>query len=371
MKKNIKENWKPVVLIVVTLVLTAISAHPQRKFAGRVVEVVDGKTCVIALPAGRVTAELQYIEIPDPDQPLYQSVKEHLQKLVLDKKVEFLPRGVMVDRTVGQVFVGGVDVSQQMLRDGAAWHSIPEKSGQDSTQSLVYQDNETQAKTEKRGVWGVPDMKPVWEFRIEQAALRQKQKEEEARRNSFVNDKQQARRKPPLPKPQPAPQAELWAEVGGASQYEQPLGFGGMRGGFDPASRRGHISTPGIFLDFPKADFLQNIESRLFYLYQGDKKNIEDGTYVVAFLATAKDFRFIKSNNLTITADAEKIALGKAKRFFRQNGSAVQELLLYKITRADLLKIVKAEKIGVQIANYKGGISSESLAYINNLLKAS
>src|SRR5690349_1615860 len=127
MKESIKENWKPVVFIVVVLVLTAISAYPQRKFTGRVVEVTDGKTCVIQLPAGRLTAVLQYIEIPEPEQPMYSEVKAHLEKLVLDKTVEFLPRGVMKDRTIGQLMVKSVDVSQQMLRDGAAWYSVAER----------------------------------------------------------------------------------------------------------------------------------------------------------------------------------------------------------------------------------------------------
>src|SRR5262249_4757875 len=156
------KNWKPILFIVVVLILTAISAYPQRKFGGRVVEVLDGKTCVIQLQAGKLTAVLQYIEIPDPEQPLHQTSQEHLQALILDKVVEFLPRGVMKDRTIGQLLIKGVDVSQQMLRDGAAWYSIPEKSGQDEEESLIYQDNETQAKAEKRGIWGVANLKPVW-----------------------------------------------------------------------------------------------------------------------------------------------------------------------------------------------------------------
>src|SRR5690606_17613651 len=117
-----KESLVGAIFIVIVLILTAISAYPQRKFGGRVVEVIDGKTCVIELAAGRVTAVLQYIEVPEQEQPLYQEVKDHLQKLVLEKQVEFLPRIVMKDRTVGQLLVKGVDISQQMLRDGAAWY---------------------------------------------------------------------------------------------------------------------------------------------------------------------------------------------------------------------------------------------------------
>lgn len=370
MKKSFKENLLPTVFIVIVLILTAISAYPQRKFSGRVVEVIDGKTCVIEMPVGRLTAVLQYIEIPEPEQPLYQTVKDHLQKLILDKTVEFLPRGVMKDRTVGQILVKGVDVSQQMLRDGAAWYAMPEKSGQDETESLVYLDNEKQAKAEKRGVWGVKNLKPSWEFRAEQSALEQQKQQEAIRSATFVREMQN-RNKTLAQRQKPAPQVEMWADVGGASQFDQPLGIGGLRAGFDPVKQIGHISTPSIFLDFPDAGFLQKVDSRLFYIYKGDKSNIEDSVYVLGFVTTSKEYRFLKSNNLTVTADAQKVALGKARRFFRSNGAFVQELLLYKITRAQLMKIVKAEKIFVQIGSYKGGISSESLTFINNLLSAS
>jgi len=372
MKQSFKENLLPTIFIVIVLILTAISAYPQRKFGGRVVEVVDGKTCVIQLPAGRLTAVLQYIEIPEPEQPLHSTVKDHLQALILDKTVEFLPRGVMRDKTVGQLFVKGVDVGQQMLRDGAAWYSIPEKDGQDEAESLLYQDNETKAKMEKRGVWSIQNLKPSWEFRAEQAAL-QKQKEQEAIKNAVLVREAQREKKrlaQQQQRQQNAPQVEMWADVGGGSQYDQPFGIGGLRTGYDPTKGVGHISTPSIFLDFPKTDFVK-FESRLFYIYKGDKTRIEDSVYCIAFVSTSKEYKFIKSNNLTITADKEKLNLGKALRFWRQNGSVSQELLVYKITRAQVMKLVKSEKILVQIGTYSGGISADSLTYINNLLNAS
>ena len=172
MKESFKENIKPFIFIVIVLFLTAISAYPQRKFAGRVVEVVDGKTCVVELPSGKLTVVLQYIEVPDPEQPLHDTVKAHLTNLVLDKKIELMPLGVIKNRTIGRLYVKGVDVSQQMLRDGAAWYSVAERSGQDEDESLVYQDNENQARSEKRGVWGVADLKPVWEYRAETRVTR-------------------------------------------------------------------------------------------------------------------------------------------------------------------------------------------------------
>jgi endonuclease YncB( thermonuclease family) len=366
------KNLKPVIFIVIVLFLTAISAYPQRKFGARVIEVIDGKTCVLQVPGGKLTVLLQYIEVPDPDQPLFNTVKQHLEGLVLDKAVEFMPRGVIRDRTVVRLFVKNVDVSQQMLRDGAAWYSVLERSSQDEDESLLYRDNEAQAKTEKRGVWGI-NLQPSWIYRAEKAAL-QKMKEEEAARaavkNAAVQETPKPKKKVVQPK-QVTPQVELWADVGGANQYDQPLGVSGLRAGYDPAMKVGHISTPSIYLDFPNAGLLQKVDSRLFYLYKGDKANVEDSVYVIGFIATAKDYMFVNSNSLTITADAQRFALGNARRFSRQDGTAVKELLLYQITRAQLLKMVKARRIGVQIGDHRGGISTESLAVINKLLGAS
>jgi endonuclease YncB( thermonuclease family) len=342
------KDIKPIIFIVVVLVLTAISAYPQRKFGGKVVEVIDGKTCVIQLSGRKLTAVLQYIEIPETDQPLYGTVKEHLQNMILDKWVEFLPRVVMTDRTAGQLLLKGIDVGQQMLRDGAAWYSIPEKSGQD--------------------VWGIENLKPSWEYRAEKETLRKRQEQAEIDRVKFVNELQSQNKKPV--QRQTAPQVEMWADVGGGGG-DQPFGVGGLLAGYDPTRQIGHISTPSIFLDFPKSDFLKKVESRVFYLYKGDKSNIEDSVYAVAFLSTSKEYSFLKSNNLTIIADNQKVSFGKAARFWREGYASKQELLVYKMKRAQLMKIVNAQKISIQIGSYSGGISAESLAYINNLLKAS
>jgi micrococcal nuclease len=164
-KEAIMKHSRLIFLIIFTLIFS-VSASAQRKFSGTVVDVVDGKTVVLEMQAGsRITVELQYIEVPEPEQQLHQTVKEHLRQMVYGKHVEFLPRGIAENKTVGQISIGGVDVSQQMLRDGAAWHISPEKTGQDETQRELYQTNEALAKAEKRGVWSIENLQPAWEFR--------------------------------------------------------------------------------------------------------------------------------------------------------------------------------------------------------------
>ncbi|HEY8560897.1 MAG TPA: thermonuclease family protein [Pyrinomonadaceae bacterium] len=369
MTKNITENLKPVIFIVIVLALAAISAYPQRRLTGRVVDVIDGKTCVIELYNKKLTAVLQFIETPDPEQPLYEETKTHLQALVLNKNIEFIPRGVMGDKAIGRLFVKGIDVSQQMLRDGAAWYSVAERTSQGEDESQLYQENETQAKTEKRGVWGVADLVPVWEFRAERAARQRRLEKDEFMKSSRVRNEQE----PPLRGATPtktAPQSEFWANIGAGGENNRAYGVGSLRVGGDPEKKIGFIFTPSILLDFPGRDFLQKAEARIYYGFSNGAAAAGRSVYLIAFVTASKNYKFMQKNDLTVTADNQKIPLGAARRYFRQNASAVEELMVYKVTREQLLKISKAGKISAQMGSYAVVVPSESMTSVKELMDA-
>jgi endonuclease YncB( thermonuclease family) len=154
--------------IVLVILFFSLTAFSQLKLNGKVIEVIDGKTAVVQIgTSGNLRVVLQYVEIPEPEQPLHSIVKNHLEKLLLGKNALVIPRGVVESSTVAQVFVGGVDVSQQMIRDGAAWFALPEKTEKSGSEIEVYLSNEAQARSEKRGVWSIEGLKPAWQFRAE------------------------------------------------------------------------------------------------------------------------------------------------------------------------------------------------------------
>ena len=64
-------------------------------------------------------------------------------------------------RTVGRVYVGGVDVNAEMVKQGAAW--VYRKYAQDQALFRL----EEQAKAAKRGLWGLPETErgPPWDWR--------------------------------------------------------------------------------------------------------------------------------------------------------------------------------------------------------------
>ena len=59
---------RPLQLISLLLVLVC-SCFSQRIYNGKVVDVLDAKTVVIETETGKLTAEMQYIEVPDSEHP--------------------------------------------------------------------------------------------------------------------------------------------------------------------------------------------------------------------------------------------------------------------------------------------------------------
>ena len=64
-------------------------------------------------------------------------------------------------RTVGRVYVGGVDVNAEMVKQGTAW--VYRKYAQDQALYRL----EEQAKAARRGLWGLPETErcPPWDWR--------------------------------------------------------------------------------------------------------------------------------------------------------------------------------------------------------------
>lgn len=370
------KNLKLLFLVLLALTLTQ-TAFSQRRIGGNVIEVIDGKTAVIELQSGgRMNLVLQFIETPEPEQLLYQTVKEHLQGLILNRYVEFVPRGLLSKGGVGQLFLNGVDISQQMLRDGAAWYAVMEKSGQNPYESKSYQDNELQAKTEKRGVWSIENLKPAWELRAEKEEIRrqvekakqealeaeiaaqqqQEQQEREKRNEQLIKSRQKT-----------GFGLDMWSNIK-TSDYEDTK-FTGLQTISLPEYKIGYITTSGGFLNLDGDDSKPKIESRSLYVYPLDQ-SVRFNGYVIGFLSQAKGYNFAESNNLTIAADGQKFEIGPASRFFRQTPYTAQELLLYKIDPKALTKIAAAKNLEITLGKFSGNIANNYQSLIKDLLEA-
>jgi endonuclease YncB( thermonuclease family) len=369
------KNMKKLLFLAFALLFLTFTAPAQRKFNGRVVDVIDGRTVVLALQNGtRVDLKLQFIEIPEPEQALHDVMREHLKQLVLGKVVEFDPRGIGFATASGQLYLQGIDIGGQMLRDGAAWLSTEEKPGLSSEDAEMYALNEKAARTEKLGVWSVAGLKPAWEFRAEKeklalekelaaAAILLKKQTDEAnaatgakRPRWSIEDQLAANSK-----------MELWPDVT-SDPGKKKANAVGLFTGYDPEQKAGYAMTSVAYLDLADGETHRKVEYQTAYFYKGDAANKTNSAFVVGIVSEGKDFSFLTLNNLTVTADGQKIALGKAKRFTHQADDSAQELLLYKTDKMTIARIAKAKNLSVRLGTYSGAMTEEARAMVQKLL---
>jgi endonuclease YncB( thermonuclease family) len=365
-------SLKLIFLLMLTLIF-ASNAFSQQAFYGTVVDVIDGKTAVIQLnPQNRITAELDYIEIPEPEQQLNQTVKDHLKNLVLGKEVEFVARVLMPTRLIGRMYLrnGYIDISQQMLRDGAAWYAVAEKVRQNPTESENYQLVEAQAKLEKRGVWSIENLKPAWEFRAE----KEKAKKDLERQQSQMVAVEETSDKKSAPKTRRFTvedqqklnaNLQIWADV----RTKPVTGYVGLFSNYIPEINIGYTYTVSSFLDLTYKKARQKVECRVFYVYQGDKPDGVMSSYFIGFLSQSKVRKFQQTNNLTVMADKQKITFGKAVSFWRPTETGFAELLFFKISDHDLNKIAKAKNLQVTLGGYSGAVKDNLSDLSGELLK--
>lgn len=102
------------------LLLPALSLADD--LVGQVVGITDGDTLTLLVDREQHKIRLSEIDTPERRQPYRTKAKDALAALAFDKTA----RVVTVDvdrywRIVGRVYVDGVDVNAELVRQGAAW----------------------------------------------------------------------------------------------------------------------------------------------------------------------------------------------------------------------------------------------------------
>jgi endonuclease YncB( thermonuclease family) len=177
-RKSPSMNFK-LILVVVLLLVCLHSANAQRRVYGQVTDILDGNTLVLNSLNTNIKVRIQFIDSPEPSQPLYDIVKEHLALLVNGQNVEVRLSSSGQALTFGKVLLGGQDIAIQMLRDGAAWYSVPDAESQADDDRAEYLRTESLAKDEKRGIWGIANLRPAYELRLEREKVAREKREAE------------------------------------------------------------------------------------------------------------------------------------------------------------------------------------------------
>lgn len=161
---------------VVALVCACLAPVAAQRFAGRVLEVTDGDTVIVARGRGQVTVRLFGIDAPEGTQPYGAESTAALSRLVMGKVIDVDMKDVdQYGRLVATVSVGGADVNEALVRAGAAWHYAQYTSSSSSSSSSSEPTGfspserlaaaERDARAAKGGLWQSASPQAPWLFR--------------------------------------------------------------------------------------------------------------------------------------------------------------------------------------------------------------
>ena len=110
------------------------------------------------------------IDTPEAHQPYGSRAKQALSELAFGKDVRVVVAAIdRYGRTVGRIYAGSIDISAEMVRQGAAW--VYRKYNHDPSLLRL----EREAQQARRGLWALPEAErtPPWEWRAAAKAERQ------------------------------------------------------------------------------------------------------------------------------------------------------------------------------------------------------
>ena len=147
-------------LLAPLLLLFTLSAQTET-LEGKVVKIADGDTLTLLTSSNeQVKIRLAGIDTPEKKQPFGNKAKQALANLAFQKQalieVEVKDR---YGRTVGVVFVDGLNVNAELVKQGMAW--VYRKYTDDKRLYTL----ESEAKQAKRGLWIDKNPIPPWEWR--------------------------------------------------------------------------------------------------------------------------------------------------------------------------------------------------------------
>ena len=155
-------------LILFALLLSAI-AQPQT-ITGKVVAISDGDTLTV-LDASKQQHKIRLVGIDAPEiiQAFGEKAKNSLSDLVRGKTVTV--SNLKVARNgwiVGKVTLSGRDINLEQIRRGYAWFYRAYAKDLSRADATAYEQAESRAREERRGLWSEPGPLAPWDLRAAQ-----------------------------------------------------------------------------------------------------------------------------------------------------------------------------------------------------------
>lgn len=152
-------------LMILYLPITAFA--DALKCPCKVVQVLDGDT-VLVLDQYRSSRKLWLagIDAPELRQVFGSASRQHLEEQVLNKKVDvaFKTRD-RYGRIIGHLVEDGRDINRLQISRGMAWYYPNNPQELSKRDHGIYRATEQSARTEKLGLWSMPDPTPPWQYR--------------------------------------------------------------------------------------------------------------------------------------------------------------------------------------------------------------
>ena len=145
-----------------------ISSASFGQLKGKVISIADGDTFTLLVENRQIKIRLHGIDCPEKGQDFYQAAKQFLSDKIFNKNVLVMSKGKdRYGRTVGLVLVDGINVNEELLKAGLAWHY------KRYDRNPSWEELEHQARIKKKGIWSQPNPGTPSEWR-KAAKLRKK-----------------------------------------------------------------------------------------------------------------------------------------------------------------------------------------------------
>jgi endonuclease YncB( thermonuclease family) len=136
------------------------------EYRATIVKIIDGDTVDVDIDLGfnvvlkDERVRVAGIDTPEKGQPFGREAKQALTVLTLQKKITIDVQTIdRYERTVGLVYVQGLDVNAELVRQGMAW--VYRRYTNDERLYAL----EAKAKKEKRGLWSTNNFIEPWLWR--------------------------------------------------------------------------------------------------------------------------------------------------------------------------------------------------------------
>lgn len=151
---------------IVLLTLLSVTAHAEI-VQGRVIGITDGDTLTLLDETNQQhKIRLAGIDAPEKAQAFGQKAKQSLSALAFNLQATAdCRKRDRYRREICVVTVGGKDVGLEQVQIGMAWWYRQFMISQTFKEQAEYEQAESSAKSDRRGLWGGLDLTPPWEWR--------------------------------------------------------------------------------------------------------------------------------------------------------------------------------------------------------------